>query len=389
MAGRRSGKTWTGAHWVQRIAEESADAVIALVGRTAGDARKIMAFGPSGIMRIAPPWFCPRWYQTDQSLIWPNGAVAFLYSAEEPAKLRGPEHSHAWADEICYWADPETWDMLTMTMSGGDEPKMLVTTTPAISRILDDLLAEKTTAVTRASTYDNASNLPARYLKNLLKRYEGTQLGRQELMGELLADIEGARFKREMIERARVATRPALSRVVVAVDPAGMTYSARTGGTDRALAGIVVAGLGEADEHCYVLADLSQSATPGEWGRIAIKALQEFRADRIVYETNHGGKAVEEVFRSLDENVPLKGVNARQGKLARAEPVVALYEQQRVHHVGPRERAASASPEQRTLAHLEDQMCGWTPKQRRSPDRMDALVYAVTELVLDASGFSF
>jgi phage terminase large subunit-like protein len=281
-----------------------------------------------------------------------------------------------------------------MTMSGGDNPRGMVTTTPAISTILDDILKEEereNTVVTRATTYDNAANLPAKYLKKLLRRYEGTSLGRQELFGERLMEIRGARWNRAIINKWRRDSVPcSLSRVVVAVDPSSMTYAAardeiedvdrdeeRAG--NRALCGIVVAGLGE-DGHAYVLADLSRSSTPAEWASVAVSAVAEFNADRIVYEANHGGKRVEDVFYGVDSHAPLKSVMARQGKHARAEPVVALYERGLVHHVGGATRPKSRGD--RTLVYLEDQMCSWTPQSRRSPDRMDALVYALTELML-------
>lgn len=328
-----------------------------------------MLKGKAGVLRMAPPWFFPRWYHTDQTLLWPNGHVTTLYTADEPGRLRGPEHAAAWADEVCAWSNPEAWDMLQMTMRGGRHPRVLVTTTPNASRIIRDLIASPETALSVGATAENQANIPPAFLQRLLKKYEGTRLGRQELLGELVEDADGALWTRALIEAHRVDAPPELQRVAVAVDP-----SASSKGSG-ALCGIVVAGIdGRGDG--YVVADLSGHMTPDEWARRAADAVREYRADRLVYEVNHGGALVESVLRTVDPNLPLRAVNASKGKWTRAEPVVALYEQGRVHHC----REVGGKPQR--LDDLEDQMCGWTPESRTSPDRMDALVYALTELML-------
>ena len=371
LAGRASGKTWTGANWTCEMAESLPLERSAIVGATSADARRTMLRGKAGVLRMAKPWFYPRWYHTDQTLIWPNGHVTTLYTADESGRLRGPEHAFAWADELCVWGDPEAWDMLQMTMRGGARPRTLVTTTPNSSRIIRELMEGQDTALTIGETADNAGNLSPQYLHRLLRKYEGTRLGRQELLGEVVEDAEGALWSRALLEAWRVPKAPALRRIVVAVDPSAST---RSGG---ALCGIVVAGLGE-DGQCYVISDLSGSMSPDSWARKAAEAYHALKADRIVFEINHGGAMVEQTFRTVDADLPLLAVNAAKGKWSRAEPVVALYEQGRVHHVQP----DGGDPCLRSLVDLEDQMCGWTPGSRVSPDRMDALVYAVTELML-------
>lgn len=373
MMGRAGGKTWTGSNWLCEQAQDMPLERSAMVGATSADSRRTMLKGKAGVLRMAKPWFFPRWYHTDQTLIWPNGHVTTLYTADEPGRLRGPEHAIAWADEVCAWSNPEAWDMLQMTMRGGRHPRVLVTTTPNSSRIIRDLIASPETALSIGSTAENARNLPPAFLARLLKKYEGTRLGRQELQGELVEDADGALWTRALIEAWRVDAPPSMRRIVVAVDP-----SASSKGTG-ALCGLVVAGVDDAGDG-YVLADLSGQMTPDEWARKAAAAVAEWRADRLVYEVNHGGALVEQVLRTVDPNLPLLAVNASKGKWTRAEPVVALYEQGRVHHV----READGKPTR--LDDLEDQMCGWTPDARGSPDRMDALVYALTELMLEQGG---
>lgn len=392
MAGRASGKTLTGAQWVHAQAKAHPGCRIAIVGATNSDARRTMVKGKSGVLRTAPPWFYPRWYHTDQTLTWPNGSMATLYTADEAERLRGPEHEFAWADELCAWkgggGQGDAWDMLLMTMRGGSHPRVLITTTPKDSPLIRGLLDDsQNLALTIGSTSENVANLPASYLNKITSRYAGTHLGRQELDGELVVNVEGALWTAARIEALRVATAPNLVRVVVAVDPASMTQLAlATGRIARRsdLCGISVVGLGE-DGHAYVLADRSIRASPDQWAREAAKAFKDFKADRVIYEENHGGRAVEDVLRSVNDALPISSVNARRGKFSRAEPVAALYEQGRVHHVHRDEHCAHPDPSGH-LAQLESQMCRWTPRSVDSPDRLDAMVYAVTELMLSEQG---
>jgi predicted phage terminase large subunit-like protein len=351
------------------MAREHPGCRIAIVGATSADARRTMVKGKSGVLRVCPPWELSGsgWYFTDQQVRFRNGSTATLYTADEPERLRGPEHDFAWADELCAWGYPEAWDMLLMTMRGGVRPRVLVTTTPKPSAIIRDLMSHSNTAITIGATLENASNLPGSFLNKILAKYAGTHLGRQELEGEVVVETEGALWTRALVERARVAAAPELVRVVVAVDPSG---SARAGG---ALCGIVVAGVAE-DGQVYVLEDASGNMSPDAWARRVVVAYETHRADRVLAESNHGGAMVEAVLGTVGMSVTM--VNASRGKYVRAEPVAALYEQGRVRHVG-------------AMPHLEDQMCSWTPEAKGSPDRMDALVYAVTELALESGGLEY
>lgn len=300
-------------------------------------------------------------------LTWPNGATALGYNGTEPDQLRGPEFDTAWVDELAkYRYARETWDMLQFTMRRGD-PRVFVTTTPRPIPVIKEILADPSTVVTRGSTFDNAENLPAKFLEQLRDKYEGTRLGRQELNAEILDDVPGALWTRAMIDAAQERDYPELRRVVVAVDPSG------TKGKDDAgdSIGIVVAGKG-VDGLAYVLDDLTCKLSPDGWGRRAVEAYQNYRADRIVAERNFGGAMVEHVIRTADRSVAFKEVTASRGKIARAEPIAALYEQGKVKHLG-------------RLTELEDQMCAMTPGGYLgdgSPDRADALVWALTELML-------
>jgi len=390
MMGRAGGKTWVGANWSCEQAELLPNERSAVVGATSADARRTMLKGKAGILRMAKPWFYPRWYHTDQTLTWPNGHVTTLYTADEPGRLRGPEHAVAWADEVCAWSDPEAWDMLQMTMRGGSHPRVLVTTTPIKNRIILELVESTDTALSIGSTRENAANLPKAFTDRLMRKYEGTSLGRQELDGELVDELEGALWTRALLEAWRVEKAPELQRIVVAVDPSGSS-KARS-----ALCGIAVVGIGE-DGEGYVLADLSGIMSPDAWARRAARAYEAFKADRIVYESNHGGEMVAQVFRTLDDSLPLQAVSATRGKFARAEPVVALYEQGRVRHVrdcGVDLREFKRGDDDVSLVALEDQMCTWTPDgasrstgvRYSSPDRMDALVWGLTELMISNEG---
>lgn len=365
-AGRGWGKTRVGAEWVRSVATPGAR--IALVGSTAADVRDVMVEGESGILAVCEPWNRPLYEPSKRRLTWPNGAIATTYSAEEPDRLRGPQHTHAWADEVAAWAAPDTWDMLLMGLRLGDKPRAVVTTTPRSVPLMRAIQASPGLVVTRGSTRDNALNLAPSFLSGLMARYEGTRLGRQELDGEELDDNPDALWSREAIDGLRLREVPELARVVVAIDPA----TTATASSDET--GIVIAGLG-VDGRGYVLADRSGRYKPDEWARRAVEAYHAHKADRIVAEGNQGGDMVTHVLRTAWPDAPVRIVHASRGKVARAEPVAALYEQGRVSHVG-------------ALPQLEDQMCSWTPGQA-SPDRMDALVWALTELMLGRGDLAF
>jgi phage terminase large subunit-like protein len=364
LAGRGFGKTRSGAEFVREEVRRGAGKRVALVAPTAADARDVMVEGESGLLAISPAKERPLYEPSKRRLTWPNGAIATLFSADEPERLRGPQFDLAWCDELAAWRYPMAWDMLMMGLRLGDNPRVVATTTPKPVPLIRALLATPDCAVTRGSTKDNADNLAPAFLKAILAQYEGTRLGRQEIEAELLEDVPGALWTRESIERARVTAAPALRRVVVAIDPAASSAE----GADET--GIVVAGLGE-DGHGYVLDDRSGRLRPHDWAARAIAAFHAHRADRIVAEVNNGGEMVEATLRMLDISVPYKPVHASRGKMLRAEPVAALYEQGRVHHLG-------------AFPALEDQMCVFAGAAGgTSPDRLDALVWALTELMVE------
>jgi phage terminase large subunit-like protein len=368
--GRGWGKTWVGSNYTNEMALTSVSR-IALIGATAADVRDVMIEGPSGILRTAPSWNRPIYEPSKRKLEWPNGSIALAFSAEESDRLRGPQFGFLWADELCAWENAQaTWDMAMFGLRLGTRPRWLVTTTPKPIKLLRELLARENedVAVVRGSTFENAENLAPTFLQTVQNRYSNTRLGRQELQGELLIDIPGCLWTRDMIDRANGSwPLPDMKRVVVAVDPSGTRGEEDSGDS----VGIVVAGLG-ADGFAYVMADRTCKLSPDGWGRVAVKAYQEFKADRIIAERNFGGAMVEHVIRTVDRNVSYKEVTASRGKVARAEPVSALYEQSRVRHVG-------------TFVALEDQMCATTSEGYvgdGSPDRCDALVWALTELMV-------
>lgn len=368
MAGRGFGKTRTGAEWVRRQVNTRQARRIALVGPTAADVRDVMVEGPAGILAISPefdPAGRPKYEPSKRRLSWPNGAVASLYSADEPDRLRGPQHDAAWCDELAAWRRPDAWDMLMLGLRLGHDPRCVVTTTPRPVAHIRALLAAKTTSVTRGSTYDNLDNLAPAFRDQIITQYEGTRLGRQELHAEILDDVPGALWQRALLDNSRVTAFPDLVRIVVGVDPAA---SDNEGAAET---GIIVAGIGT-DGHGYVLDDLSLRASPAGWAAQVVAGYHKLKADRIVAERNNGGDMVAHTIRTADRTVAVKQVWAARGKLVRAEPIAALYEQARVHHVG-------------LLADLEDQLCGWVPGEK-SPDRLDALVWALTDLMLDDTG---
>ncbi|SEN63650.1 Large terminase phage packaging protein [Palleronia pelagia] len=373
LGGRGAGKTRAGAEWVRaqvegnRATDPGRARRVALVGETFDQVRDVMVFGDSGILACAPPDRRPVWEAGKRRLVWPNGAEAKAYSAQEPEALRGPQFDAAWVDELAKWrrAD-ETWDMLQFCLRLGDDPRQCVTTTPRNVGVLKRLLDMPSTVTTHATTLDNRAHLAASFLHEILSRYGDTRLGQQELQGCLLDEVDGALWTRAMIDGTRVSEHPAPARVVVAVDPPV------TGGRNADTCGIVVAGV-LPDGSAVVIEDCSvQGLGPNGWARVAIAAYHRHGADRLVAEVNQGGDMVEEIIRQEDRTVSYRGVHASRGKSVRAEPVAALYEQGRVAHLG-------------LHAELEDQMCQMAISGfhgQGSPDRVDALVWALTELML-------
>ncbi|MDX3928860.1 MAG: terminase family protein [Shinella sp.] len=369
MGGRGSGKTRAGAEWVHDTASKTPGLRIALVAETLGDAREVMIDGVSGICRIARERR-PDFEASRRRLVWPNGSIGQIFSSEDPESLRGPQFHLGWCDELGKWKHAqETWDMLQFGLRLGEHPQVLVTTTPRPVPLLRALAGDPKTAVRRIRTEDNAKNLSAGFLGAMAERYGGTRLGRQELGGELIADREDALWQRERIEAARVRHPGPLSRIVVAVDPPATASAA-------SVCGIVVAGLDEAGR-AVVLADCSVTgASPAGWAGAVARAFRRFDADRVVAEINQGGDMVAATLRSIEAALPVSTVRATRGKWLRAEPVAALYEQGRVLHAG-------------SFPELEDQMCDFGPdglSSGRSPDRLDALVWALTALVLERRG---
>ena len=374
MAGRGFGKTRAGAEWVREIAAADPTARIALVGASLGEARAVMVEGESGLLAISPPRRRPSYEPSLRRVTWPNGAQATLYSAGEPESLRGPQHSHAWCDEIAKWDNAgnramSAWDNLLLGLRLGERPRVLATTTPRavplIRRLLEASGAD--VAVTSGRTEDNADNLPRRFVRDIRRTYGKSMLGRQELDGELIEDLPGALWTRGLLEASRSrGDRAPSARTVIGVDPPASA--------NGDACGIVVAALGE-DGIATVLADLSvRRPSPEKWARAVANAAGTWEADRVVAEANQGGAMVESVLRAAEIALPLKLVRASKGKSARAEPVAALYEAGRVRHAG-------------TFPELEDELCGLIAGggyegPGRSPDRADALVWALTELML-------
>ena len=378
MAGRGFGKTRAGAEWVREIAEADSSARLALVGANFAETRMVMVEGESGLLSIAPPKNRPLWEPSLKRLRWPNGAEAYLYSAAEPEGLRGPQHSHSWCDEIAKWTNNAgqamaAWDNLKMGLRLGQAPKIAATTTPrpvplVRALIKDSGVKDSGIVITRGSTEDNVANLPAAFIQVMKADYDGTRLGRQELNGELIEELEGALWTRAMLEECRVVCDEACQavRVVVGVDPP----ASQTGDA----CGIIVTALC-ADNKAVIFADNSvEKSSPETWARAVADAARIWGADRVIAEANQGGAMVKSVLQAADISLPVRLVHASRGKVARAEPVAALYEAGRVLHAG-------------TFPRLEDELCGLLigggyEGPGRSPDRADALVYALTELML-------
>jgi phage terminase large subunit-like protein len=387
LAGRGFGKTRTGAEWTREI--KVTHSPIALVAPTAADARDVMVEGPAGILATSPPWDRPVYEPSKRRITWRNGAVASLFSADEPERLRGPQHAAAWCDEAAAWRyAQDAWDMLMFGLRLGSSPRCLITTTPRPIQLIRELLKAGNAVKTGGSTYENRSNLAPTFFAEVVAKYEGTRLGRQELQAELLDDIPGALWQRNLIDDLRrkvsdlttddlIATdglERALGRrmrqINVAIDPAV------TAGEDANETGITVQGV-SSDGHGYLLEDVSGRLQPHEWARRAVDAFHRWDADFIVAEVNNGGDLVRDTIKAVDDKVPYRAVRASRGKFTRAEPIAALYEQKRMHHVG-------------FFPTLEDQMCTMTssfdPKMAGfSPDRLDAMVWGFTELMLKGS----
>lgn len=371
LAGRGFGKTRMGSEWVRGLAHRFPGCRIALVAETAADARDVMIKGDSGLLNCDPTLDEDCWSPTNRCLSWRNGSKAYTYNGTTPDQLRGPQHHFAWVDELAkfeYMQD--AWDQTQFGLRLGEHPQALVTTTPRPLPLIKKLVNDPDTYVTRGSTLDNASNLSKNAVKQLYDRYGGTRLGRQELEGEILGDIPGALWTRASIDDTRLKLPPEdLIRVIVAVDPATSSEE----GSDET--GIVVVALARDDDgyaRGYVLEDASLRGTPEQWASTAVKLYRKWQADKIVAEKNQGGAMVESVIKAADRSVPVKLVHASRGKVIRAEPISALYEQGRIHHVGQ-------------FDLLEDQMCTFSVDNVRnsstgSPDRVDALVWGLTEL---------
>ncbi|HET9715746.1 MAG TPA: terminase family protein [Pseudolabrys sp.] len=369
LGGRGAGKTRAGAEWVRATALNDPKARIAIVGETEHDAREVMVEGISGILSVHRDKERPDWISSRRRLEWRNGAIAQTFSADEPASLRGPQFSAAWCDELAKWRHAEaTFDMLQFGLRLGKRPRQVITTTPRPISLLKRLIADPDTVVTRARTSANAGNLAPNFLETIVARYAGTRLGRQEIDGEIVEERSDALWSRAGLERCRVRSAPELARIVVAIDPPG---SARKGSD---ACGLVAAGC-DPSGSIYVLADASAAGlSPQAWATKAVTLWRRLNADTLVAETNFGGEMVRAVIGAVDRNIPLTTVRATRGKYLRAEPVAQLYEQGRVMHVG-------AFPE------LEDEMCDFGRdglSTGRSPDRLDALVWAVSALTFGA-----
>lgn len=375
LAGRGWGKTRAGSEWVRHRIKKG-DKIVHCVAPTKGDVRRVMVEGDSGLLNVC--WRgdktyrgkhigFPTWSPTNNTLTWENGSKAVFFSAEDPERLRGPQAYSAWTDELCAWRNAqETWDMLQFGLRLGKRPQVFVTTTPKTTKLIRTILDDDKTTISKGSTYDNSANLADTFLDAVRKTYEGTRLGRQELYAEILDEASGALWNRGLLAKCEVDKEevPTLNRIVVSIDPAV------TSNAESDMTGIVVAGV-DVNGIAYVLEDHTGRYTPQQWASKAVELYREHMADRIVAERNQGGDMVRHTLHTEDETVPVKLVHASRGKMARAEPVSALYEQDKVRHV-------------RGLNDLEDQMVQWEPLGSiGSPDRLDALVWAITDLSLN------
>ncbi len=371
MAGRGFGKNWAGSNWLINEHVEGRAKNSAVIAATSSDLRKYCIEGPSGILSLAPPWFRPDYQPSKTRLVWPDGTLTLLFTSEKPERLRGPNLDKVWCDELAAWRYlDETWKMLQLCLRFGDAPQCVVTTTPRPKKILRDLLknerTEKNTAddiaVTCGSTYDNVANLAPRFVDSIIKQYKGTRLERQEIYGELLDEFEGSLWSLKLLDECRVTEHPILTRIGVGVDPAITSHE------DSDLTGIVSAGTA-ANGHGYVIGEHSLRASPENWARKVVAVYDDLKADFVVAEKNQGGEMVEAVIHAVDPSVNVRLVHASRAKIVRAEPIAARYEQNKVHHVG-------------TFADLEDELCLFLPGEIKvSPDRADAMVWVLTELM--------
>jgi phage terminase large subunit-like protein len=363
LSGRGWGKTRSSAEAVREVAMSDPNARIAIIAPTSADCRDVMIQGESGLLSIFPKEERPEYMPSKRRVQFRNGAMATLYSAEEPERLRGPQHSFAALDELAVYPDPEAlWVNLKMGLRLGANPRIIATTTPRPSKFLRDLIADPGTLVTRGSTFDNRANLAQSALADYQRIYGGTRIGRQELEGELLEEAEGALWTRARIEELRVKAAPELVRIAVAIDPAV------TSGPESDECGIVVTGLG-VDGHGYVLSDRSGRSSPDEWITRAVLAYDEFSADRIIGEANQGGDLISSLLYTQRKNISYTKVTASRGKVARMEPVAALFEQGKVHMVGG-------------FPQLEDELTNYVPGMSKSPNRADAMTWGLTYLML-------
>ena len=366
LAGRGFGKTRLGAEDIAMYAMRYPNSNLAVVAPTHGDLRRVCFGGPSGLLSVIPKECFlkssdQKGYSSSVSEIrlW-NGSKITGFAAQEPERLRGPQFHRAWCDELASWRYPEAFDQLMFGLRLGDNPQCVITTTPKPTKIIKELVERKDAYVTTGSTFENEANLAESALKMLKERYEGTNLGRQELYAEIIEAFEGALWKPALIDEARIQEKKEMSKIIVAIDPA-VTANQNSDET-----GIIVVGKCFNNEY-HVLEDLSGRHKPDAWGKIAINAFYEWEADVIVAEVNNGGDLVEGLIRRIDSNISYRSVRATRGKILRAEPIAALYEQRRVHHVG-------------VFSELESQMCSYTGDTTSSPDRLDALVWGLTEL---------
>ena len=361
QAGRGWGKSRCGSEWSIERALADPGCRIALVGRASSDVRDVMIEGESGILSCAHDSERPEYEPSKRRLTWPNGSIATTFTSERSDQLRGPQFHYAWCDEIAAWSNHDAWDQLKFGMRLGVRPRVVVTTTPRPLHMLRKLAELDSTHVTRGSTMDNAANLSADFIEAIHDRYAGSTIGRQELRGELLSELPGALFLRRDLDACRVDSPPNLRRIVVAVDPA------TTSNAESDESGLVVAGLCS-NGHLYILEDLSMRGTPDAVCRRAIEAYKHHKADRLVFESNQGGETWRTISEQLDRSVPVKLIHASKGKHARAEPIGARLEQQRLHICG-------------IMPALADQVTNYVPgRTKQSPDRLDAMVWSCTEL---------
>ena len=366
LAGRGFGKTRAGVEWVRSQIENGSSSRAIVIAPTASDCRDTITDGPSGFLNVCPPWNRPLYEPSKRRLTWDNGAVVSLYSAEEPDRLRGVNCDLMLADELAAWTHSETWDMAMFALRIGVNPRAMITTTPRPTRLIKNLVENTSTVVTRGSTYDNKANLAPQFLDAILKKYDGTRMGRQEIYAEVLEDVEGAILSLDQLISLRVEEADDPQRIVVGVDPAIST------GENADKTGIVVTSRGK-DGHLYALADRSCRLGPAGWAKKVVDAFHEFQADLIVAEKNQGGAMVEHTIRSLDADVPIKLVHATRGKHVRAEPILAMFEQGKAHTM-------------KGMDELESQLSSFTPQGYESdgsPDSADAFIWASTELTQD------